>query len=114
MKISLEHYPNGVPRILACHDENNQLHNDRGPAIQHWREDGTRKSKEWAIHGKNHREDGPAYILYNGGLTSSRYFLNGVEYDRQEWELRTKGVEVTANGETKYISEQSAKELGLI
>lgn len=51
----------------------------------------------WSVHGKKHCEIGPAVILrLVGGSVIEKWFLDGEEMTKEEWEMRVRVV-----GETK-------------
>jgi hypothetical protein len=121
MSVEVEWNEDGYLLEIACRDEKGLLHNDDGPALHTWwpcRKGNPRiETRRYYKHGHLHNEKGAAVLDWNRHthtLSARKYFLDGVQYSFAEWERRVKGVKVTANGKTKYISEQSAKELGLI
>lgn len=62
---------------ITCLDAENRKHNDDGPAEESFYKNPasatTTERKTWYIHGKVHREDGPAVIISNG---TQAWFLN--------------------------------------
>jgi hypothetical protein len=59
-----------IPNLpFVLYDENGQLHNDNGPAIEYWDGGG-----EWFRHGIRHRLDGPAILKMNGEIS---WYING-------------------------------------
>jgi hypothetical protein len=54
-------------------------HREDGPAVNHWRADGTLYMSIWYQHGKKHRDDEPADIQYypDGILHLERWYQNG-------------------------------------
>ena len=54
-----------------------KLHREDGPAIEY-----AQGHKEWWLHGQRHREDGPA-IEYTNGTKS--YYLHGKQYSKKLW-----------------------------
>lgn len=61
------------------YDQENKLHNDRGPALI------SPKEKAYYQHGYLHNEEGPARILSNG---TKEYWLHGKPLSQKEWELQ--------------------------
>jgi hypothetical protein len=59
-------------------DLKGQWHRTDGPACEY-----INGVKLWFLHGKLHRTDGLAIEHPNG---SGEYWLNGVHYDKQEWQ----------------------------
>lgn len=66
--------------ILKCtKDKDGALHSyDGNPAVVF-----KSGSMVWCKHGKNHREDGPAFI--SNVRVRNSFWLNGVKYDFNEW-----------------------------
>ena len=59
---------------------NGKLHNDNGPARIAYYKNGNVKYKEWYVNDKCHNDNGPAYIRYykNGNITEQQYWKNGI------------------------------------
>lgn len=80
-------------REFAWVDGNMFLHNDTGPASKYTYSDGG-YTIWYAKHGKYHRLDGPAIYSYDKKRNSyfSKYFINGVEYTKEEFDEYIKGL----------------------
>ena len=140
----VEHYPNGNIKRVEVRNKYSECHNDNGPAYQAWHKNGQECHREYHVNGKCHNEDrpaiqrwhengqeefrsywindkfhndnGPAYQEWypNGKEFRRVYYLNGEKLTEEEFYKLKNTVEVQANGKTVRISQQSAKELGLI
>jgi hypothetical protein len=84
---------NNMKSILTIYEngdrywyKNNQLHRDRGPAIE--RSNG---AKWWYVKGKRHRLDGPA-VEYNDG--SKEWWVNDKQYTEREFNTRIRQYEI--------------------
>ena len=60
-----------------------QLHRENGPAVVYL----PSNSKKWYKNGKLHREDGPA-VHYNNEKGKKRFFIEGIEYSRYDFNMR--------------------------
>ena len=58
-----------------------------GPAV-----DNCVGSYTWYKNGKIHREDGPAILYSDGWITE--FYLNDVRYDKEEYEIIIKLMEI--------------------
>lgn len=73
--------PNRNSYIIT--DDDGQLHCDNGPAVVY-----STGKKEWWVHGKQHRDDGPAVefrLTYDAAEYNNEYWLNGVQYGYGQW-----------------------------
>jgi hypothetical protein len=116
MRVDVDHYEDGTLRSVRMYDDDGELHNDIGPACQSFYKNGAEWVREYYTRGNLHREDGPACQRWdiNGRVVAAMYFLKDRFLSKADWERRVKGVKVQANGETKYISRESAEALGLL
>lgn len=91
-------------------DAEGLLHCESGPAVEY--DDG---SKTWYVHGKIHREDGPAVINRSGKY----WHINGLQHredgpavkywnGQQEWWYR--GRPVRSMADMAYVAEQFRRE----
>lgn len=78
------------------------LHREDGPAVIGYRKaDNAVLYNIWVKNGKRHRLDGPAYLYWSGGLSAAtnttpsivEYWINGVEYTKEEFDEYVKGLE---------------------
>lgn len=76
--------------------KNNLLHKEGEPATI-----DILNNKHWFIDGKLHREDGPAIERGNISSRSNRWFIQGIEYTEEEFEiyLENKKLNETLNKE---------------
>jgi hypothetical protein len=60
--------------------DTDDIHNDNGPAVTFYFEEGQKRSVEWLINGKYHRLDGPARLKWTkeGVLYASLWCINGI------------------------------------
>ena len=60
---------------------NGKYHNENGPAVIRYYENGNVECKNWCVNGKYHNENGPAFIAYdeNGNITKQQYWENGIK-----------------------------------
>lgn len=71
-----------LPDRIEYYDDNEELHNDNGPAVVYANGD-----KAWYQHGKLHREDGAAFEGQNGYRA---FWLKGLKYRRlNEFKIAT-------------------------
>lgn len=70
---------------ISFHDENGFYHNENGPALPALINE---HRKEWWIHGKRHRENGPA-VKWDDGYEA--YYLNG-DFHKEDISERLKKV----------------------
>ena len=84
-----EYYKNGNTKYEEYHINDN-LHREDGPAYIMYNKNGNVAYEGYWIDGKPHREDGPARIYYyeNGDVEYKEYFINGNEITREEWYSR--------------------------
>ena len=92
--VEIEHYSNGNIRKIAVKNENGHFHNEHGPAIQEWFENGQEWHRAHWINGKRHNKYGPAVqIWYKNGQEECReYFINDEFHNEivpayQSWRL---------------------------
>jgi hypothetical protein len=81
----VNYYKNGQ-RGNVCYYINGKLHRDDGPAWVDYDEDGFVVEESWHSQGKLHRTDGPANVFHHNKDVSIYYFLNGIEYTKEDWE----------------------------
>jgi len=81
---------------------NGRIHREDGPAVTEWYEDGMKWYDRWFLNDKLHREDGPAEEIWweNGEKILEKYYLNGKEYSRHKW------IEQLKNIGSKHYEEQ--------
>ena len=74
-----EFWSNGNILSEEFRNRNGEWHNDAGPAIRRWYENGQLAYEFYYLHGKSHNAAGPAYREWheNGVLESEEYWLNG-------------------------------------
>ena len=80
-----EFWPNGNIKSRAYRNDDDQRHNEQGPAYQHWYENGKLWMQVYCINGQRHKEDGPAFERWdqNGQLDSQEYYINGQLHNEQ-------------------------------
>ena len=63
---------------LTWKNQNNNLHNDNGPAIISYYPNGNISYKLWCANGKCHNENGPAYIRHDedGNVAYKECYIN--------------------------------------
>jgi len=66
---------------------NGERHREDGPAYE-----GSSGTKMWYLNDELHREDGPAY---EGSSGIKMWYLNGTKLSEEEFNKRTKTVELT-------------------
>ena len=73
-----EIYNNGYSIELRWKNKNNELHNENGPAIVKYYQNGNLLNKQWLINDKFHNENGPAVIGYheNGNVKYKSWYVN--------------------------------------
>ena len=115
-KTIVEHWPGGNIKRLKILSEDGKYHNPNGPAIQSWYKNGREEWRSYWVDGKRHNPHGPAVQAWykNGREEYREYWLNGETLSREEWEARRDKVKIEVNGETKWISRESAEELNLV
>jgi len=74
---------------------NDKRHNENGPAIE-----CANGHKIYYINGKLHREDGPAVDYFSG---HKEYWINDKRLTKEEFENRTKTIELTIADIEKLI-----------
>lgn len=81
-------------RTERCIDHKGQLHCLTGSAHRSYFPDGPLMIESWYIHGKKHRKDGPAVVMYNwdGSLVvhECRWYFYGERVFDEELELMAK------------------------
>jgi len=67
---------------------NGELHNAAGPAYREWHENGQLAAESYWLNGEFHNSAGPAYRYWheNGVLEREEYWLDGRELTKAEWE----------------------------
>ena len=73
---SYKSYQKLHPHIELWKNYKGELHNENGPAVI------GDDIKKWYLHGKRHREDGPAKIWPNGKLD---WYINDWHFDFNRW-----------------------------
>ena len=78
----VEYYDNGNIKSLI-YSKNGYYHREDGPAYQIWNEDGILIKMIYYFNGNKHREDGPAYqTWYNDGNKKTIvYYLNDTRHN---------------------------------
>ena len=78
-------WPNGNINSREYRNNNTQLHNEQGPALEYWYENGQLRDQEYYINGQRHNERGPAYQRWhdNGQLWKQEYCINGQLHNEQ-------------------------------
>ena len=79
---------------LIWKNENGEHHNENGPAVIQYDQNGNVSYKEWYVNGEHHNKNGPARIAYyeNGNVKYKSWYINGqchnengpayIEYDQ--------------------------------
>ena len=72
-------WPNGNINSREYRNNNTQLHNEQGPALERWYENGQLQCQSYFINGQRHNEQGPAFELWykNGKLCLQEYWIEG-------------------------------------
>ena len=72
------YYNNGTPKLEEWHIKG-QKHRDKDPSQSYYNEDGTISMNVWHQFGSRHREDGPAVLYFgeDGEVIVSEYYLEG-------------------------------------
>jgi hypothetical protein len=99
---------NGKRVIVEEWYRNGKLHRDDGPAMQEEEFD------KWYKNGELHREDGPAiYINHDHGDVESKYYLNGIEYQKENFENAKKKLHLNneLNQELQTVENKPTKKL---
>ena len=73
---------------------NNKYHREDGPAYQEWYENGQKQSEGWWLNGRYHREDGPSVQWWykNGQKWYEYWYLNNKWYRREKWVEQLKKI----------------------
>ena len=103
-KVKIEYYDNGQKKSENWF-LNDKLHREDGPAYQQWYENGQKDNEGWYLNGKIHREDGPAYQYWyeNGQMKYEEWYLNGNKYSREEWIEQLKKIRSKHYEEQKML-----------
>lgn len=81
MEVMKKYYENNSLKSIFYMNDAFHFHNDNGPAIVEYYEDGTLSSEYWYINGKKHNNNGPAEIWYSsdGSVQKKAWYINGYE-----------------------------------
>ena len=81
MEVMKKYYENNSLKSIFYMDDAFHFHNDNGPAVVEYYEDGTLSSEYWYINGKKHNDNGPAEIWYSsdGSVQKKVWYINGYE-----------------------------------
>ena len=86
---------------LAFRNDKGQLHNENGPSLIRWNQNGQKRCEIYYLNGKCHNENGPAYMAWyeNGKKYEEEYWLNGKHYPtKEQWEEAKKNANNSYNG----------------
>ena len=97
-------YREKIPGAERWFDSFGQFHRKGDPAII-WYDtpDGPPSAERWYKHGLQHREDGPAFLFFDGYGKVERYYLNGEDFgqDVEAWREQVQSlanVQMTRDG----------------
>lgn len=82
VKKTTKKYPNGNT-MKECWKLNRVFHREDGPAYKVYNVEGTLEKDEWCLHGLTHCETGPAKSNYIEG--TAEYWLNGEKLSKLDW-----------------------------
>jgi antitoxin component YwqK of YwqJK toxin-antitoxin module len=82
MYLKIENNLEGNGQYKIYRNEQHKFHNENGPAVIRYDENGNPKTEVYYINGLKHRTDGPAEIWYNynmsGEIATERYYIDGI------------------------------------
>ncbi len=117
-------WPNGNIRCIRYTDDNGYAHNLKSWAVRYYSEARQLEEEHYAVNGKLHRLDGPAYIKYNknGEILDRHFYIDNIYIPKENFAIQTaKPVEkkpaiqiefkVLVNGKEIVLSEERLTKL---